>query len=87
MQNFIRSVSRGAEHGFLNKNRHFIQRWPTKPKYVVIGHKNFVHDDSTQRLAIDLGVPVISMQQLVSEVIDNGADSGCEFRKQAALIL
>ena len=27
------------------------------------------------------------MQQLVSDVIDNGADSGCEFRKQAALIL
>ena len=43
----------------------FIKRWPSNPKVAFFGPPNVFLDELTQRFAIDLGVPLISVGQLM----------------------
>jgi hypothetical protein len=52
----------GLKKGFLNKDRGFIRRWPKEPKIVFFGPPNVFQEELTQRFAVDLGVPVVSME-------------------------
>jgi adenylate kinase family enzyme len=46
----------------------YMKRWPDKPKVMVFGPPNVPVNKLSQRLAIDLGVPVISMEQEFNNV-------------------
>ena len=43
----------------------YIKRWPTNPKVAFFGPPNVYMDEFAQRLAIDLGVPIVSVPQLL----------------------
>lgn len=46
----------------------FIKRWPKSPKIVFTGLPNSFQQELSQRLAIDLGVPLVSMQTILSNI-------------------
>lgn len=69
-KNMLSSFKTGLKKGFLNKDRHFIQRWPTNPKIVFFGPPNVFQQEISQRFAIDLGVPVVSMDTILDNVVE-----------------
>ena len=62
---WLNNLKTGLKKGFLNKDRGFIRRWPKDPKIVFFGPPNVFQEEISQRFAIDLGVPVISMDQIL----------------------
>jgi adenylate kinase family enzyme len=67
---WLSSIKTGLKKGFLNKDRHFLQRWPTHPKVVFYGPPNVFQDEITQRFAVDVGVPVVSMNTVLRNVAE-----------------
>ena len=67
---WLSNLKTGLKKGFLKKDRGFIQRWPTNPKIVFFGPPNVFQEELTQRFAVDLGVPVVSMDQILQNVVD-----------------
>ncbi len=67
---WLSNLKTGLKKGFLNKDRGFIRRWPKEPKIVFFGPPNIFADEITQRFAVDLGVPVVSMNQLLVNVVE-----------------
>lgn len=67
---WLNNFKTGLKKGFLNRDRGFIQRWPANPKLVFFGPPNVFQTELTQRFAIDLGVPVISMDQILENVAE-----------------
>lgn len=57
-----------ATKGFLDQG--FIKRWPSAPKVIFNAAPNCFADEITKRFSIDLGVPIVSMNQLVEQVRD-----------------
>ena len=53
-----------------NKGGKYLQRWPDKPRILVFGPPNVPVLKLSQRLSIDLGVPVISMEQEYKKVLN-----------------
>ena len=49
----------------------FLKRWPSQPKIILHGMPNLFMDEFAQRFSIDLGIPVVSVNQLYSNVVDN----------------
>ena len=68
---WLSSLKTGLKKGFLNKDRHFLQRWPTNPKVVFFGPPNVFQDEITQRFAVDVGVPVVSMNTILLNVVEH----------------
>lgn len=50
------------------QNQDILKRWPAKPKIVFFAGPNTFQTEITQRLSIDLGVPIISMTQVFDNV-------------------
>eukprot|EP00343_Euplotes_focardii_P010455 CAMPEP_0205830482 /NCGR_PEP_ID=MMETSP0206-20130828/41164_1 /ASSEMBLY_ACC=CAM_ASM_000279 /TAXON_ID=36767 /ORGANISM="Euplotes focardii, Strain TN1" /LENGTH=150 /DNA_ID=CAMNT_0053134165 /DNA_START=19 /DNA_END=471 /DNA_ORIENTATION=+ len=46
----------------------YLKRWPDKPRVLVFGPPNVPVSKLSQRLAIDLGVPIISMENEFKKV-------------------
>ena len=67
---WLSNLKTGLKKGFLNKDRGFIRRWPNEPKIVFFGPPNTFQEEISQRFAIDLGVPVVSMEQIFQNVVD-----------------
>ena len=65
LSNIRNSIKRG-----INRDKGFIQRWPTNPKVVFYGPPNVFQEEITQRFAIDLGIPVVSMNQIMENVVE-----------------
>jgi len=59
---------------FKNSNSNYLRRWPQNPKIVFFAAPNTFSNELIQRFAIDLGLPVVSMNTVVQNVID-GAGS------------
>lgn len=72
---WLSNFKTGLKKGFLNKDRGFIQRWPTNPKVVFFGPPNVFQEEITQRFAIDLGIPVVSMDQILANVAQHAGKS------------
>ena len=72
---WLSNLKTGLKKGFLNKDRGFIRRWPKDPKIVFFGPPNVFQDELSQRFAIDLGVPVVSMDQILQNVVDQAGKS------------
>jgi len=53
----------------------YIPRWPTNPKFVVFAPPNAFKTELSQRFAIDLGVPTISIENLLKNISERaGSD-------------
>jgi AAA+ superfamily predicted ATPase len=63
---WLNKMKPAIKKGVINhlKHRHFEKRWPADPKVVFFGPPNSFKTELEQRLAIDLGVPIISMRQI-----------------------
>ena len=46
---------------WLGQNSQFIRRWPKAPKIAMMAAPGSYGDEFGKRLAIDLGVPIVSM--------------------------
>ena len=57
----IKSIRKG---NIMNAGN-FIKRWPSNPKVAFFGPPNVFMDELAQRFAIDLGVPIVSVPQLL----------------------
>ena len=44
---WLNSLRLGAKKGFLNKDKHFIRRWPQDPKVVFFGPQNTFKEELT----------------------------------------
>jgi hypothetical protein len=59
---WLNSFKLGLKKGFLNKDKHFIQRWPSNPKVVIFGPPNSFQDEISQRypflLQLSLDLPL-----------------------------
>ena len=53
----------------------YIKRWPTNPKVAFFGPPNVYMDEFAQRLAIDLGVPIVSVPQLMENCANKQGDN------------
>ena len=53
---------------FKKQNQEFLKRWPARPKIVFFAGPNTFQQEITQRLSIDLGLPIISMTQVFDNV-------------------
>lgn len=62
------SLGRVLNHKIMNKSSKYLQRWPEKPKIMVFGPPNVPVTKLSQRLSIDLGVPVINMDDEFNKV-------------------
>lgn len=62
------SYGRVVMHKTLNRGGKYLQRWPGKPRILVFGPPNVPSTILSQRLSIDLGVPVISMDNEFKKV-------------------
>ena len=49
----------------------FIKRWPQNPKVAFFGPPNVFMHELAQRFAIDLGVPIVSVPQLLDNCAKN----------------
>ena len=67
---WLSNISKSVKKGFLNRDKGFIQRWPTNSKVVFFGPPNVFQEEITQRFAIDLGIPVVSMNQILENVVE-----------------
>lgn len=67
---WLSNIKNNIQKGIFRTDKGFIQRWPTHPKVVFFAPPNTFQEEITQRFAIDLGVPVISMNQIVQNVVD-----------------
>jgi hypothetical protein len=65
LSNIRNNIKRG-----LTRDKGFIQRWPSNPKVVFYGPPNVFQEEITQRFAIDLGIPVVSMNQIIENVVE-----------------
>ena len=63
----IKNMHRVATKGFLDPG--YIKRWPSAPKVVFSGAPNCFTDELTKRFSIDLGIPIVSMNTLVDNVL------------------
>ena len=62
------SLGRVLNHKVMNKSGKYLQRWPDKPKVMIFGPPNVPVTKLSQRLAIDLGVPVINMDDEFNKI-------------------
>jgi hypothetical protein len=46
----------------------FIRRWAKNPKIVFFASPNSFQDEIIKRLSIDLGIPILSMTQIFSNI-------------------
>ena len=53
---------------FKKNNQEFLKRWPANPKIVFFAAPNTFSNEIIQRFSIDLGLPIISMTQVYSNV-------------------
>ena len=53
---------------FTRRNDQFIKRWPKSPKVVFFAAPNSFQNELINRFAIDLGLPVVSMNNLMSNI-------------------
>jgi hypothetical protein len=67
---WLNNFKTNLKKGFFNRDKYLIQRWPNQPKVVFYGPPNVFQDELQQRLALDLGVPVISMNDIMQNVVD-----------------
>ena len=51
-----------------NRNSEFLRRWPKAPKVVFFASPNSFSTELIQRFSVDMGVPVFSMDQIMSNV-------------------
>lgn len=66
----INNLRVGLKKGFLNRDKNFIRRWPKDPKVAFFAPPNAFGEELSQRFALDLGVPVISMETVYNNVVD-----------------
>lgn len=55
----------------LNQQSPFIRRWPKAPKIALFAQPGVFGDEYSKRLAIDLGVPLVSMEQMLRTVTEH----------------
>jgi adenylate kinase family enzyme len=72
---WLNNFKTGLKKGFLNRDRNFIRRWPKDPKIAFFAPPNVFADEITQRFALDLGIPVVSMQQVFQNVVEQAGKS------------
>ena len=60
-----------SKKGLFFKDTEYIKRWPTAPKVAFFGPPGVFMDEIMNRFSIDLGVPVVSIHNLYSEVQQN----------------
>ena len=61
-------AGRLLNHRTTNRAGKYLQRWPEKPKIMMFGPPNVPVNKLSQRLAVDLGVPVVSIKQEYEKV-------------------
>ena len=66
----LNNFKTGLKKGFLNRDKGFIRRWPKDPKIAFFTPPNVFAEELTQRFALDLGVPVISMETVFQNVAE-----------------
>ena len=52
------------------QNNKFIQRWPKNPRFVFYSPPNTFANELSTRLSIDLGVPILSMQNIMLNIAE-----------------
>ena len=62
------SAARVLNYKLNNRVGKYLQRWPDKPKILMFGPPNVPVTKLSQRLAIDLGVPVVNMKHEFKKV-------------------
>jgi adenylate kinase family enzyme len=88
MTMWLSNLKQGFKKGFLNPDKNLIRRWPKDPKIAFIYPPNSFGDELTQRyplsiplltcicrFAIDLGIPVISMSQLLGNIAEQAGQT------------
>ena len=63
----LSSIANKFQNGLFSRNSGFIKRWPTNPKIAFFGPPNVFLNEISLRMAVDLGVPVLSAQELLKE--------------------
>ena len=67
-----RALNKRITHG----SAKYLQRWPETPRVLIFGPPNVPVNKLSQRLAIDLGVPIISMKDEFEKVKRHAGRSG-----------
>ena len=67
----MRSLSRGT----YSSDKNFIQRWPSAPKVAFFGPPNVFQEEIIKRFSIDLGLPILSMQEMLQQVADHAGSN------------
>ena len=62
------SVGRALSKRATTSSGQFLRRWPDRPQVLIFGAPNVPVTKLSQRLAIDLGVPVINMQDVYKNI-------------------
>lgn len=70
------------------KSLQYLPRWPKTPKVIIFGAPNVGTNMFAHRLAIDLGVPAVSMRKIYKTLISNENEYETEtfYRKTIALL-
>ncbi len=68
---WLSNIRNNVKKTLTQRDKGFIQRWPTTPKVVFFGPPNVFQEEITQRFAIDLGIPVVSMNQIIDNVVEH----------------
>lgn len=58
-------IQRVSRKGLFAQDSQFIKKWPTNPKIAIYAPPNSFATEISKRLAIDLGVPIVSMNQML----------------------
>jgi adenylate kinase family enzyme len=66
--NIVKNMFKPRNSSLLNPQSQFIRRWPKAPKIAVFASPGVFSDEYTKRLSIDLGVPLVSMKQMLETV-------------------
>ena len=58
-----------------NSESTFIRRWPLNPKVAFYGPPNVFREETMQRFAIDLGIPIVSVDAMIENISKNAGQT------------
>jgi len=65
----------GFLKGLFRSSKDYIKRWPTDPKIIIYGPPNSPKDLFATRLAIDIGVPEVSLESVYKKILHSKEES------------
>ena len=58
-----------------NQKDVFVRRWPKNPRFAFFTAPNTFDKEISQRLSIDLGVPILSMQNIILNIAEQAGNT------------